>query len=234
MISPVSPNRIRVLPSLLSAPFDRLGESVKELETEGCRLLHVDVMDGHFVPNLTMGPVVIDGLRPACESEFDVHLMVTNPSDVVPWFELERVRSITVHAEADAHLHALLKRIRDKGRLAGLSFNPGTPLDCLPYLLDQIDLVLIMSVNPGFGGQSFIEPMLDKIRETEELRRERHANFIIQVDGGIGVKTIEQTIRAGAEELVAGSAVFGDANPAQAFRGLSDLAWKAADRERIV
>lgn len=230
MAAPTPDDRIRVLPSLLSAPFDRLGESVRALESEACRLLHVDVMDGHFVPNLTMGPVVIEGLRPTCASAFDVHLMVTNPADAVPWFELERVRGITVHAEADAHLHVLLRRIRDHGRIAGLSLNPGTPLDCIPHLLDQIDLVLIMTVNPGFSGQEFIRPMLRKIHDLVELRREYGADFIIQVDGGLNADTITDAVGAGAEELVAGNAVFGESDYPRAYRRLTHIARQAAEQ----
>ena len=211
---------LKILPSLLSAPFDRLGEAARVVESQGCNLLHVDVMDGHFVPNLTMGPVAIDGLRDACHSEFDVHLMVTNPAEVAPWFERDRVRSITVHYETDPHLHVLLRRIRDNGRLAGVSFNPATPLDGLAWLLDVVDLVLIMTVNPGFGGQKYIEPMTQKIRDLARFRAERGANFIIQVDGGITAQTLPRAATAGAEEVVAGTAVFGASDPGQAYREL--------------
>lgn len=213
--------RIQVLPSLLSAPFDRLAEAVRPLEKEGCRLLHVDVMDGHFVPNLTMGPLVIQGLLPVCQSQFDVHLMVTNPLEVVPWFELDRVRSITVHAEADAHLHVTLERIRKGGRLAGVSVNPGTSLECLRYLgRDQLDLLLIMTVDPGRGGQAFLEFTRAKIRDAVRIRAELGADFIIQVDGGINERNIGSIVADGAEELVAGNAVFGAPDSVAAYRTL--------------
>ncbi len=219
----VSADRLKILPSILSAPFDRLGEAVCEIEKAGCGLLHVDVMDGHFVPNLTMGPLVIDSLRPACKSEFDVHLMVSNPAQVIPWFERERVRSITIHAETEPHLHVRLRQIKEGGRLAGISFNPGTPLDCLPLVADQVDIVLIMTVNPGFGGQTFIEPMRAKIRETVAIRERCGKDFIIQVDGGVNDKTVALIAQDGAEELVAGNAVFGASDPAEAYRKLDDL-----------
>ena len=210
--------RRRILPSILSAPFDRLGEAVLVLEQEGCRLLHYDVMDGHFVPNLTIGPLVISSLAPHCASDFDVHLMVTNPETVYSWFVLDRVRSITVHGETAPNLHALLMRIREKGKLAGVSLNPATPIDGLAYVLPHLDLVQVMTVNPGFGGQELLPETVPKIRALRALREEQGANFLIQVDGGINAETLEAVLEAGADELLVGYAIFSAADPAAAYR----------------
>lgn len=214
--------RKKILPSLLSAPFDRLGESIRALERAGCHLFHYDVMDGHFVPNLTIGPLIIRSLLPHCKSEFDVHLMVTNPETVFPWFLLDRVRSITVHAEATPHLHALLMKIRAENRLAGVSLNPATPVDCLKYVLPVLDLVLVMTVNPGFGGQKYLPEAGRKIRELYELRERTSADFLIQVDGGINAQTIRTVLDLGVEEIVAGNAIYGTPDPVRAYQELSD------------
>ncbi|MFH1741602.1 MAG: ribulose-phosphate 3-epimerase [bacterium] len=207
----------KVLPSLLSAPFDRLGEAVRALEAAGCRLLHYDVMDGHFVPNLTIGPLIISSLAPHTASEFDVHPMVTNPEVVYPWFLLDRVRSITIHGEATPNLHALLMKIRAEGKLAGVSLNPATPIDSLVYVLPYLDLVQVMTVNPGFGGQSFLPEIIPKIRALRALRDEKQAEFIIQVDGGINTETLDTVLQSGAEEIVAGNAIFGASDPVSAY-----------------
>jgi len=213
-------NRRKIVPSLLSAPFDRLGEAVRAVEKAGCRLFHYDVMDGHFVPNLTVGPLIIRSLAPHCESSFDVHLMVTNPETVYEWFLLERVRSITIHGEATPNLHALLMKIRTSNKLAGVSLNPATPLDQLEYVIPYLDLVQIMTVNPGFGGQALLPEILPKITAVRELRKKCEAGFIIQVDGGINSETLHRVIKAGAEEIVAGNAVFGESDPAAEYRNL--------------
>jgi ribulose-phosphate 3-epimerase len=206
-----------ILPSLLSAPFDRLGDAIRPLEQMGCRLIHYDVMDGHFVPNLTFGPLVISSLAPHCSSDFDVHLMVTNPETVYPWFVLDRVRTITVHGEATPNLHALLMRIRDAGKLAGVSLNPATPVDGLAYVLPYVDLVQVLTVNPGFGGQGILLETVPKICALRALRDEHGAEFLIQVDGGINAMTLDTVLEAGAEELVIGHAIFDAADPAAAY-----------------
>ncbi len=208
----------RILPSLLSAPFDRLGESIRSLEEAGCRLVHFDVMDGHFVPNLTVGPLVISALVPHCMSEFDVHLMVTDPERMYEWFLLDRVRSITVHGEATANLHALLKRIRASGKMAGVALNPATVPETLAYVLRQLDLVQVMTVNPGFGGQDFLPETLPKIRELARLRKREGMRFIIQVDGGINSNTIQTVLDAGADEVVIGHGIFNAPDPVAAYR----------------
>ncbi len=216
-------NRRKIVPSLLSAPFDRLGEAVAPLEQAGCRLFHYDVMDGHFVPNLTVGPLVIRSLAPHCQSNFDVHLMVTNPEVVYTWFLSERVRSITVHGEATPNLHALLMNIRASNRLAGVSLNPATPIDHLNHVVRYLDLVQVMTVNPGFGGQKLLPEMLSKIRAVHRLREEHEAGFIIQVDGGINRDTLGRVVEAGAEEIIAGNAVFGAPEPAVEYQTLEAM-----------
>lgn len=212
--------RRKILPSLLSAPFDRLGEAIHPLEQLGCRLFHYDVMDGHLVPNLTVGPLVISSLAPHCASDFDVHLMVTNPEVVYRWFVLDRVRTITVHIEATPNLHALLMQIRASGKLAGVSLNPATPVDGLVHVLPCVDLVQVLTVNPGFGGQELLPETLPKIRSLRALRDEHGSEFFIQVDGGINATTLDAVLQAGADELVVGHGIFDASDPVAAYRDL--------------
>lgn len=181
-------------------------------------LVHFDVMDGHFVPNLTVGPPVISALVPHCRSDFDVHLMVTDPERMYGWFLLDRVRSITVHGEATANLHALLNGIRASGKMAGVSLNPATGPENLIYVLPQLDLVQVMTVNPGFGGQEFLPETLPKIRALAQLREKEGAKFLIQVDGGINSKTMDAVLEAGADELVIGHGIFHAPDPIAAYR----------------
>lgn len=197
---------VMIAPSILSADFGRLREEAAALEQAGADWLHYDVMDGHFVPNLTFGAGVLKSLRPYVKLPFDVHLMVQNPDKMIPWFVDAGANILTVHAEACRHLDKTLDLIKSCGLSAGVSLNPATPEYILEYVLDKTDLILVMSVNPGFGGQSFISAQLDKIARIKEMIKGR--DIKIEVDGGINPKTSAECIAAGADVLVAGTAVF--------------------------
>ncbi|MGH9649137.1 MAG: ribulose-phosphate 3-epimerase [Terriglobales bacterium] len=204
---------IELAPSILSADFARLGEQAQAAVEGGATLLHVDVMDGHFVPNITIGPPVVASLRKATEVPLDVHLMIENPDLFVPAFVDAGADWISVHQEACAHLHRSLELIRSKGVRVGVVLNPATPVQTLGEVLDLVDFVLVMSVNPGFGGQKFIPASLDKVRKLVTMRNAKGAGFRIEVDGGIGRDNIGEVVRAGTEILVAGNAVFGKGDP---------------------
>ena len=213
-----------IAPSILSADFARLGEEVASLERGGADWAHVDVMDGRFVPNMTIGPLVVKALKKVTKLPLDVHLMIVEPEKYVVDFAEAGADIITVHAEACHHLHRVLQQIRSLGKRAGVSLNPGTPEDVLRYVLDLTDLVLVMSVNPGFGGQDFIPAVLPKI---ERLRRMIDASgnpIHLEVDGGIKPGTARKVIQAGADVLVAGSAVFGAKDYGAAIRALREEA----------
>ncbi|KAK9075482.1 hypothetical protein SSX86_003806 [Deinandra increscens subsp. villosa] len=202
---------IIVSPSILSANFSKLGDQVKAVELAGCDWIHVDVMDGRFVPNITIGPLVVDALRPVTDLPLDVHLMIVEPEQRVPDFIKAGADIVSVHCEQSStiHLHCTLNQIKSLGAKAGVVLNPATPLTTIEYVLDVVDLVLIMSVNPGFGGQSFIESQVTKISELKRLCMEKGVNPWIEVDGGVGPNNAYKVIEAGANALVAGSAVFG-------------------------
>ena len=199
---------VRIAPSILSADFAFLGAEVRAVSQAGADYIHIDVMDGHFVPNLTIGPAVVAALRPHSSLPFDVHLMISPADPYIPDFVQAGADIVTVHVEAGPHLHRTIQLIKDEGVRAGLALNPGTPLTVVEPLLDTLDLVLVMSVNPGFGGQSFIAGQLEKIRQLRTLIDKSERKIDLQVDGGINSENAADAIAAGADVLVAGSATF--------------------------
>ncbi|MGB9826558.1 MAG: ribulose-phosphate 3-epimerase [Desulfofundulus sp.] len=215
---------IKVAPSILSANFACLLQDVRRVEEAGADYLHIDVMDGHFVPNITIGPLVVAALRPYSRLIFDVHLMIEDPDRYIDTFVEAGADLITVHVEACRHLHRTLTRIREKGVRAGVALNPATSPDMLEYLPGLFDLVLVMTVNPGFGGQAFIPQTIPKIRKIRDMLDVAGLNVEIQVDGGISPATVPPVVRAGATVLVAGSAVFGAPDPAEAIKEIRQAA----------
>ena len=197
-----------IAPSILSADFAKLGEEVRAIDEAGADWIHIDVMDGHFVPNLTIGPGVVKALRPHTHKPFDVHLMISPVDSFLDAFAEAGADIITVHPEAGPHLHRTVQRVKALGRKAGVSLNPGTPADALDYVLDELDLVLVMSVNPGFGGQTFISSQLKKIEAIADMIGRRGLPIELEVDGGIDATTARQAVAAGATALVAGTAAF--------------------------
>jgi ribulose-phosphate 3-epimerase len=204
---------IELAPSILSADFARLAEQVQAASEGGASLLHVDVMDGHFVPNITIGPPVVKSLRKVTNLPLDCHLMIENPDQFIPLFADSGADWISVHQEECVHLNRTLDLIKSQGCRAGVVINPATPVATLSEVLDIVDFVLVMSVNPGFGGQKFIPASLHKIARLATLRAERNLIFRIEVDGGVALDTVQQVVRSGAEVLVAGNAVFGSGDP---------------------
>ena len=199
---------IRIAPSILSADFARLGEEVRAIEAAGADWVHVDVMDGHFVPNITIGPMVVKALRPHTTLPLDVHLMISPVDSFLDAFAEAGADIITVHPEAGPHIHRTVQRVKALGKMAGVSLNPGTPAKMLDYLIDSIDLVLVMSVNPGFGGQSFIESQLKKITAIRKMIDATGRDIRLEVDGGVDAGNIARIVAAGADVLVAGTATF--------------------------
>ncbi|MBV6623631.1 MAG: ribulose-phosphate 3-epimerase [Rivularia sp. (in: Bacteria)] len=231
MINKNSKKPVVIAPSILSADFSRLGDEVRAVDEAGADWIHVDVMDGRFVPNITIGPLIVEALRPVTQKPLDVHLMIVEPEKYVEDFAKAGADHIYVHCEHNAspHLHRTLGQIKELGKKAGVVLNPGTSLDMIEYCLDLCDLVLIMSVNPGFGGQSFIPGVLPKIRKLRQMCDERGLDPWIEVDGGLKVNNTWQVLEAGANAIVAGSAVFKAKNYKEAIEGIRNSKRPAQD-----
>jgi ribulose-phosphate 3-epimerase len=218
---------VEIAPSILAADFASLGEAIRAVERGGARILHLDVMDGHFVPNISIGVPVVASLRKATRLTLDVHLMIENPDRYIESFAEAGADMISVHQEATAHLDRTLRLIREHGRAAGVAINPATPVATLSEVLDKVDYVLVLSVNPGLGGQSFIPSAVAKIQQLKDLRSRYNYSFRIEVDGGIGPGTVAQVVRAGAEILVAGTSVFHSPDAGAAIKNMQQIAAEA-------
>lgn len=214
----MSDRMVKIAPSILSADFARLAEEVALVEKAGADMIHVDVMDGHFVPNLTVGPPIVKALRKVTQLPLDVHLMITNPDAFLDDFVEAGADIITVHVETCPHLHRTIQSIRERGVKPGVTLNPATPLEHMAEILGEVDLLLIMSVNPGFGGQAFIPSSLERIKKARRLIKETGSQALLEVDGGIKIDNAQDVIKAGADILVAGSAIFGSKNYAETIR----------------
>lgn len=218
---------VQIVPSILAADFTRLGEQVSLVEGAGARMIHVDIMDGHFVPNLTMGPPVTESLRKRTKLKLDHHLMIEDPDTYAPIFIKAGADAVSVHYEACRNLDRTLHLVKEHGKLAGVVVNPHTTVDLLDDVLDIVDYVLVMSVNPGFGGQEFIPRSLTKVRRLDEQRRQRGLDFKIEIDGGITAENVAEVAKAGVNWIVVGSSVFHSPDPAEAFRDLQQRAEQA-------
>jgi ribulose-phosphate 3-epimerase len=201
-----------IAPSILSADFSRLGSEIKAVETAGADWIHADVMDGHFVPNITIGPLVVEAVRRVTSLPIDVHLMIENADNYIPAFAAAGASLISVHVEAGCHLNRSVQLIRECGARPGVVLNPSTPVRALEWIIENVDYVLIMSVNPGFGGQTFIKNSLDKVKRLRKMIQQKKLNTLIEIDGGVNENTIGEIAAAGADAFVAGSAIFGSAN----------------------
>ncbi|MDQ2843597.1 MAG: ribulose-phosphate 3-epimerase [Acidobacteriota bacterium] len=218
---------IQIVPSIFAADFTRLGEEIRRVEDAGVEMLHVDIMDGHFVPNFTMGTPITESIRRFSRVKLDHHLMIEDPDTYAPVFIKAGADCVSVHYEVCRNLNRTLHMIQDHGAKAGVVLNPATPVFLLEDVLDIVDYVLVMSVNPGYGGQKFIPKSLDKVRHLVELRSERHLDFAIEIDGGVGLENITSVARAGVDWVVAGSSVFGARDAAQAVRDMQQSAHEA-------
>ena len=218
---------VQIVPSILSADFARLAEEVARVERAGIAMIHIDVMDGHFVPNLTLGPALVKALRKTTDLAFDVHLMITDPDQFAPHFIDAGANQVSVHQEVCPHLDRSLRLIQERGARAGVVINPATPVSMLEDVLDVVDHVLVMSVNPGFGNQRFLPRSLHKIRQLDQIRRERKLPFQIEIDGGVSRANIGDIVRAGCDWLVTGSAVFESADPTATVKEMQQLAGEA-------
>lgn len=219
--------RIEIAPSILASDFAKLGEEVKKVESGGADVIHVDIMDGHFVPNISLGVPVVTSLRKATRLPLDVHLMIEQPEEYIEDFVRAGANRVLVHQEATPHLDRALEMIRENGGEAGAVLNPSTPVVMLSDVLDKLDTVLVMSVNPGFGGQSFIPNAVEKIRQLAQWRARYNAQFRIEVDGGVDLENVAQLIQAGANTLVAGTSIFHTSDPAAAARQMRKVATEA-------
>lgn len=221
---------IKIAPSILAADFSKLAEEVQEVERAGAELIHIDVMDGHFVPNITMGPIVVEALRPVTSLPLDVHLMIENPDQYIEIFAKAGADYITVHVEACPHLHRTIQLIRSFGVKPGVVLNPHTPVESIQHVLDEIDMVLFMTVNPGFGGQKFIHSVIPKVKQLSDIIKEKGLTIEIEIDGGINAETIVPCAQAGASIFVAGSAIYSQSDRSKALQEIKEAGERAIQR----
>ncbi|TQR20879.1 ribulose-phosphate 3-epimerase [Psychrobacillus vulpis] len=221
---------VKIAPSILAANFAKLGEEVLEVEKAGAELIHIDVMDGHFVPNITMGPIVVEALRPLTKLPLDVHLMIENADSYIESFAKAGADYITVHVEACPHLHRTIQLIRSFGVKPGVVLNPHTPIESIQHVLEDIDMVLFMTVNPGFGGQKFIHSVVPKVKQLADIIKERNLSIEIEIDGGINEETIIPCVEAGATILVAGSAIYNAEDKGKALQAIKEAGLSVAGK----
>ncbi|KQL35475.1 MULTISPECIES: ribulose-phosphate 3-epimerase [Bacillaceae] len=219
---------VKIAPSILAANFAKLGEEVLEVEKAGAELIHIDVMDGHFVPNITMGPIVVEALRPLTKLPLDVHLMIENADQYIESFAKAGADYITVHVEASPHLHRTIQLIRSFGVKPGVVLNPHTPIESIQHVLEDIDMVLFMTVNPGFGGQKFIHSVVPKVKQLADIVKERNLAIEIEIDGGINEETIIPCVEAGATIFVAGSAIYNAEDKGKALQAIKEAGLSVA------
>lgn len=221
---------VKIAPSILAANFAKLGEEVLEVEKAGAELIHIDVMDGHFVPNITMGPIVVEALRPLTNLPLDVHLMIENADQYIEAFAKAGADYITVHVEASPHLHRTIQLIRSFGVKPGVVLNPHTPVESIMHVLEDVDMVLFMTVNPGFGGQKFIHSVIPKVKQLSQIIQERNLSIEIEIDGGVNEETIIPCVEAGATILVAGSAVYNAPDKGKALQRIKAAGLSVASK----